>query len=93
MYRLSILAALLAGAAMAAAHNKEQSPRPGGPDKPAAVKPVENGDKKPVPSPATPKPKPPENTPAPKVAPAVAPKAPGAPKVAPLFLPLSPGSP
>ena len=93
MYRLSILAALLAGAAMAAAQNKEQSPRPGGPDKPAAVKPVENGDKKPVPSPATPKLKPPENTPAPKVAPAVAPKAPAAPKVAPAVAPMPPAAP
>ena len=92
MYRLSILAALLAGAAMAAAQNKEQSPRPGGPDKPAAVKPVENGDKKPVPSPATPKPKPPENTPATKVAPAVAPMAPAAPKAAPAVAPKAPAT-
>lgn len=90
MHRLSILAALLAGAAMASAQNKEQSPRPGGPEKPAAVKPVENGTTKPVPSPATPMPKPPETPAAPKVAPAAAPMAPAAAKPKPPETPAAP---
>lgn len=90
MHRLSILAALLAGAAMAAAQNKEQSPRPGGPEKPAAVKPVENGTTKPVPPPATPKPKPPETPAAPKVAPAASPMAPAAAKPKPPETPAAP---